>query len=309
MGEALKLQGIVEDMTSEQYHNHRGTYSSSQLKTLLEDAESFHAKYIARTIEKETNPVFDIGTYFHTAVLEPHKLQLECAVFDGIRRGKAWDQFQIDNKGKAIITKSEHEQALGLVKAVNGSPIALGRLERGNPEISAFIDVRVCEGEIYSPDMQILGKWGWESSKGKKLNPDKLTIIPLKVRADLLGDDFILDLKSTTGNAKSEWTMRNAVSKYSYDLSAALYLDLFTIATGKVKSEFIWTFASKDHYNSRSYIASSENIQVGRAKWKKAVLTLAGCIQDNWVFQDYMGILNPNMYELEWTKPKGSELL
>ena len=309
MGESKKLQGLVEDMSSEEYHKYPGTYSSSQLKSMLEDPELFHRKYIAKTEEKSTGAHFDVGTYFHTSILEPQKLKTECAVFTGIRRGKEWESFKETNCGKAIITESELKQAEGLVEAVKNSPVAMGRLGRGKPEVSAFVDVTVSCGDIFAPNGDVLGKNGWEPAKGRKVSKKKSTVIPLKTRADLLAEDFILDLKSTTGNSKNEYAMRGSVSKYSYDLSAALYLDIFTLATEKVISEFIWTFASKDCFNSRSYVASNENIQIGRAKWKKAVLSLSEYIENGWVFEDYLAILNPNMWELEFIKVRGEDLL
>jgi hypothetical protein len=299
--------GLIYDMSSQEYHSKAGTYSSSQLKYLLEDPEIFYKKYVTKEIEREENPVFDVGTYFHTSILEPEKIKTECTVFEGIRRGKEWEKFKEDNKGKAIITKTELEQATNLTAAVKNSPIAMGRLERGSPEVSAFEELFISRGEIFSTCGMLLGRYGWEDTK---LKPGKDQIpLTLKVRADLLAETFILDLKSTTGNTKNEFNMRASISKYQYDLSAALYLDIFTLATGKVISEFIWTFASKDVGNSKSYMATDENIQVGRAKYKKALLKLADCIAEDWKFEDTLGTLAPNIWELEYIKPKGADLL
>jgi hypothetical protein len=298
---------LVENLSSEEYHKKENTYSSSQLKDLLDDPDLFYKKYISKVIEREETPAFDIGTYFHTAILEPHKLKLECAVFGGIRRGKEWEQFKEENKGKAIITKSEFETATKLIESVRNSPMAMGRIGRGNPEVSTFLDILVTGTDIYCPSAEsILGKFGWQQVSKM---PTKGTKITLKARADLFSEDFILDLKSTTGNAKSEYSMRSKISSYNYDLSASLYLDLFTASTGKTVSEFVWVFASKDYFNSKTYIASEDNILVGRAKWKKAVLNLAEGIQEDWKFQDTIGILRPQPHELEWIKEQGKDLL
>lgn len=297
---------ITEELSSVDYHGGEG-YSSSQLKDLLEDPEYFYRKYIAKEIERQESPAFDVGTYFHTALLEPHKLNQECAVFQGIRRGKEWDEFKEKNKGKAIVTKSEWEQADTLIKAVQNSPVAMTRLSRGKPEVSAFVTLTVVGSDIYSKDRkEALGKYGFERVKSV---PTKGTDIILKVRADLFHEDFILDLKSTTGNCKSVYQMRTKISSYQYDLSAALYLDIFSLATGKKIDDFIWTFASKDYFNSKSYVATPEMIQVGRAKYKKAILSLADGIENNWQFEDSLGMLSPQPYELEWIKPSDAELL
>ncbi len=305
-----QLRGLVYDMSSEDYHNYKGVYSSSQLKDLLEDEEVFYRKYITKTQEKEHSSAFDVGTFFHTAILEPHKLKDECAVYEGIRRGKEWDAFQLKHAGKAIITKSEEAQAQGIITAVKNSPIAMNRIARGQAEVSAFVTIHVWQGEIFTEDWsQSLGKYGWEKAIVKTVPKKGFVTISLKVRADLLAEDFVLDLKSTTGNAKSERAMMRKVSDYVYDLSAALYLDLFTIATGKVISEFVWTFASKDLMNCKSYTASAKNIAIGRAKWKKAILKLAECLETDWQFEDSMGVLEPSPFEEAILQTNGADLL
>lgn len=304
--QSLVMRGLIYDMPSQDYHAVKGTFSSSQLKDLLDDEETFHKKYIAKTEAKEHIPAFDVGTYFHTALLEPDKLQSECAVFVGIRRGAAWEKFQKDNAGKAIITKAEHEQAKGIIKAVQDSPIAMARLARSTSEVSVFINIRVSQGEIFAPDHGVrLAEDGWVKSPVPKSGVD----LVLKARADKLGSNFILDLKSTTGNAKSHMTMKKKVSDLNYDLSAALYLDLFTLGSGELKDEFIWTFASKDRFNSKSYCASQKNILIGRAKWSKAIRTLAFCIKDEWQFDDSLGVLEPTPWDMEYLQPSAEQLL
>lgn len=293
---------IFYDMPQDDYHAVNGTFSSSQLKDLLDDPEIFHRKYIAKTEERQVFPAFDIGHYFHTAILEPDKLKDDCAVFEGIRRGNAWEEFKTKHSNKAIITKAELVQAEGLISAVKKSQIAMNYIKRGKPEASAFVRLLVTSaGDIYAPDYEkVLGNTYWKTEK-KKAPKDSVEIV-IKVRADLLADDYILDLKSTSGNAKSPWLMSKKVSEYHYDLSAALYLDIFSLVTDRLKTEFYWTFASKDCFNSKTYLATVDNISVGRAKWRKAILTLAENIKSNWQFEDTLGMLAPQAFELSILK-------
>lgn len=295
---------IIENMPSSEYHAKGNTFSSSQLKTMLEDPEIFYRKYISKEIAKEESPAFDIGTYFHTAILEPEILEKECAVFTGIRRGAKWEQFQIENKGKAIVTDKEYEQCLSLINAVKSSEVAMSYLSKGKAEVSAFITLLVSSGNVFSEDF-VLTPNGWERAKMPKTGIE----LTIKCRADFLGDSYILDLKSTTGNAKNDFAMRQKVSAYSYDLSASLYLDIFSVALKKPMRTFLWTFASKDMGNSRTYVASQQNVLIGRAKWKKAVLLLAQYISNDWQFKDELGILEPNFYETEWIKTKEEDVL
>jgi hypothetical protein len=288
---------LIYDLPNEEYHGGEGTFSSSQLKTILEDPELFYKKYISREIAREEMAAFDIGTYFHTAVLEPELMEKECAVFEGIRRGKAWESFKEDNKGKTIITKSEYAQAKTIIDAVHSSEIAMGYLGQSESEVSAYVTLTVYAGNVYC-EGKVLGVDGWDETEFTP--PPTATQITIKCRADALGEDFILDLKSTTGNAKNEHSLRNKVSNYSYDLSAAMYLDVFSIACERPISSFFWTFASKDVGNCKTYLASQDNIRVGRQKWKKAVTLISHFIECGWEFKDTLGILGPNFYEKEW---------
>jgi hypothetical protein len=268
----FKLHALIHDMASSEYHSTPNTFSSSQFKDALDDEELFYKKHVEKSIEKEEVGAFDVGNYFHTGVLEPQKLKMDCIAYTGkIRRGEHWEAFKKKHAGKCIVTPKQLEQAEMLMKCVQDSPVAMGFIKRGKPEVSAFLEVLVAGGEVYAPTQKlILDRDGWKpvNLQTKLWNELKKigVMMTVKVRADSLGEDFVLDLKSTTGNAKSERQMREKISYYNYDLSAALYLDIFSAVSGKPYRKFIWTFASKDYYNSRSYLASPNNILIGRAK-------------------------------------------
>jgi hypothetical protein len=301
----IKTNTLIYNLSNLDYHGAENTFSSSQLKTMLEDPEIFYKKYITKEIERENLAAFDVGTYFHTAILEPEKLGLECAVFEGgIRRGAAWEEFKANCAGRAIITKSEKETADKLIKAIKDSPISMKYLESSKPEVSAFVDLHVFEDEIYTiknGTNYLLTSVGWVPSLETDL--EFSVTIRMKVRADALGIEsgVISDLKSTTGNTKNAYEMQSKVTSYQYDLSAALYLDIFNLC---VENEdfhsFIWLFASKDLGNARAYRATDKNIMVGRAKWKKAVVDLAYYLSNDWTFTDSLGEIGPSVYSLEW---------
>jgi hypothetical protein len=299
---------LIFDMSNLEYHGASNTYSSSQLKTMIEDPEVFYKKYVTKEIGRESLPAFDVGTYFHTAVLEPEKLEEECAVFGGgIRRGKEWDDFKANAGSRAIITKSEKETADKLIAAIKGSPVCMSFLDSSKPEVSAFIEIYVLGEDVYSikdETVHVLVSVGWVPALD--IEPDSLaefgTKIILKTRADALGmgTGIISDLKSTTGNCKNAHEMQGKVNSYQYDLSAALYLDVFSMASNEDYHTFVWLFASKDMGNARAYRATDKNIMVGRAKWKKAILDLAFYLNNNWTFTDSLGEIGPSVYSLEW---------
>lgn len=308
----IEKSQIIRGMSNKDYHGHKGTYSSSQLKSLLEDPEIFKKKYITGEIAKESNGAFDVGSYYHTAILEPHLLDKEFAIWEGRRAGKEYEAFV--NKAslteKTVLSDSQKEQAEILIKATKSSPIAMGRIKRGEAEVSAFSLIRIVGSDIYHPETKtVLGKYGW--SKADSV-PKKGIDLTVKVRADLLGDGFILDLKSTSGNTKDARAIKYKVADLSYDLSAAFYLDVFnSVHGGPYYTEFIWTFASKDKEiaNCKNWKASEKMILVGRQKYIKALLALAEGLKTNWEVEDSMGILDPNSSDLDYITEKDEDLI
>lgn len=291
-------------MPSDVYHGEGNSFSSSQLKTMLQDPELFYRKYITKEFPKEENQAFDVGTYFHTAILESEKLAEECIVFPGdFRRGKAWEDFKELHKGKAILTKSNVAQADALIKAVNESEIAKKILEGGSVEVSAFLDIFVFDKQIYTffPDESLykLSANGWQKVEGESGSVIEFsTKLRLKVRADSINLEagYISDLKSTTGNCKDAHAIKEKVASYEYDLSASLYLDIFTATTGKLFKDFYWIFASKDIGNSKTWVASEKQKIAGRYKWKRAAVMLAEYIDSNWTFKEEIGVCEPTFY-------------
>ncbi len=297
---------LIRDMSSANYHNVSGTWSSSQLKDLIDDEEVFIRKYIRKEIPKLESEAFDTGTYFHTGCLEPHKVSKEVAVFYGKTRfGKAWEDFKIKNKGKTIITSKQKEIGDGMITAVKNSPVSQEYLQ-GEPELSLFVELLVANREIYAPAFgKKLSAEGWVSEKKIPKNGFKVII---KVRADCLSDTFISDLKSTSGKATQSSSVRGSISKYKYDLSAALYLDMFNLVRESVTA-FIWIFASKENPCAASWIATSNQILVGRAKWSWAIKKLSDLSAANWQLPDYLREAEPLSHEMEWLRSRDIDLL
>jgi len=281
----IRSPGIYGDLSNEEYHKVLGPeeayYSSSQLKDMLDDPEVFYKKYIAMEAkERKEIPAFAIGTTFHTAILEPEKMEKECTVWEGgARRGKAWDAFKQEHKGKAIITMKEQDQVKNLVDATKASPVAMDLLREGIAEQSLFVEM--------------MG-------------------VRVKVRFDWKNDDleYILDLKSTTGSVKNEFAIRNKVSSFQYEMSAALYMDAMNewFRQNKIRKKikrFYWTFASKDLGTCKTWMASPKSIEVGRAKYQKALRLIKQYTENGWKFEDEIGMARPNPWEVtDWLDEK-----
>lgn len=297
---------LIRDMSNEAYHGSAGTYSSTQFKDLIDDEEVFIKKYIKKEVEKFSSEAMDTGTYLHTGILEPHKLSKEIAIYPGkTRAGKEWTAFKAKHAGKMIINSKQQGLGDGMIKAVKASPTSMEYL-KGDPEVSLFVELMVYGGKIYAPYYQkVLTPEGW--MKAGKI-PIRGFTVTVKTRADCLGDTFLSDLKSTSGRANKKESIRQSISKYKYDLSAALYLDMFSLERPEV-SAFIWIFASKENPIAKAWVATESNIKVGRAKWSWALKRLADMSAANWEYVDYLGEAEPLPHETEWLNERTTDLL
>lgn len=312
----LVAEGICYNLPSEQYHSGAEGYSSSQVKEANGDIEIFYDKYIAKTVEREEKAVFDTGTAFHTAVLEPDQYSKEVICYKGTRRGTAWEAFKKHNPKKIIISPSQQDQVDRLVAGVNESPIAIHKLSPCKVEVSAFVKIYVSGSDVYHiASSSILGKYGWEKIKKGQKVPAVGISIWIKARADGVTirykKNYCIDLKSMSGNVKSKHDIKSKVSDLNYDLSAAFYLDIFSAVTREPYFDFFWIFASKDLGKSKTYVASTDNILIGRAKWKKGILAIAHGLKTEWAFDDFVEVLEPNLFEYENIREKdnGADLL
>ncbi len=307
MKPTFNLHKLILDLSSDEYHSTPGTFSSTQLKDLLGNLGQFVKKHINKEVPREENDAFDIGTYFHTKILEPHKIKEECVVYPGkIRRGKDWEEFKKKNKGKAIVTEQQKVQAEGLVEAIKKCPTAVKYL-KGKPEVSLFTEINIVNGQIYAPHYgKALTPQGWVDGPKKRIEGAHKVII--KVRADTLGNVFVSDLKSTTGDAESEDSMADKVEYYNYDLSAALYLDMFALLNPMLR-EFWWLFSSKDMMNARAHKADEKMILIGRAKYMFALRRMAEAAANGWKVYDSPGLIRPSARQMRWLEEREVDLL
>lgn len=310
----LKLHTPIYDLSSKAYHGVKGTYSSSQLKDLLDDPDLFRKKYIEKSIPRKESDAFDLGTFVHSGVLEPHNLEKDCAVFPGkIRSGAKWETFKQANKDKAIILSSQWDLCKDLTAKVRSSDTAMGYINEGKAEVSMFVKVLIVWDHdyincgVFAPKGKlILTPVGFipydhtSRSQFQTFESATANAVPiiLKVRADMLGSDFVYDLKTTKDNACSKKEMESAISNYEYDLSAALYVDMFSVGTGSLYDKFIWTFVSKTFRNCKTWEATTTQLAVGRAKYHRALISLAKGIKTNWVEDDELGELDPQSHQL-----------
>jgi len=182
-------------MTKEQYYKLRddkhyyGEYgqqflSNSNISTLMTNPLALHEP-------KPSSPAFLVGGYFHTAILEPHKLKSFKIVEASNRNTKAYKEV---SDGEMCLLKSEADHVDLMTDVMLDNDVCRGLIQGGNVEYE-------------TPGVTELfgNKW-----KGK---------------ADIINHDekLIIDLKTTADIEKFRWS----ASKYNYDSQAYIYSKLF----------------------------------------------------------------------------------
>lgn len=294
----MKLEGLVRNLPDTEYHKvlppEEAHYSSSQFKDALEDVEYFHKKYITKTIVEENSSTtqgnFDVGSAYHCRILEPEKFDSTFAIYDGVKRGKVYDQFVIDNEGKTILSEKQLEIVNFLEKANRGNKVAQRLLAKGEPEVSLF-------HVLHGLRIKVRADWAM-------FEP-----IVCEKTGEVTQGTFIMDLKSTTGNPKSKKDIQKKISSLNYDLSAALYMDVFNDYLAKnnlpLIEEWKFCFDSKDTGTSKVWTASKKMLEVGRRKYMEALKNIKDNMENGWCFEDEDSSIDPISYdEQEWLKDK-----
>lgn len=213
----MKLNIGINNVTNAEYHADREYLSSSKLKLLLQDTEKFHKEVVLGNKEAEVDkPVFAEGSYVHSLILEPEKIQDEYVFFEGWRKaGKDWETFLKAQEGKnpkrILSTPQKH-------RCENWAESIRKRLNTVKFLIKGVAEHTIC---------QIIND------------------VKLKIRCDRINieEGWIADIK-TTGNPADLEMFKFTVKDYYYQLSAALYCLVAEQFYGK-KFDFYFIVVSK----------------------------------------------------------------
>ena len=184
------MEAVIEQLRDdENYYGELGRQflSNSDIITLLNDPKNFRE-------EKEFTKPMLLGRYFHTAILEPHKLDSEeFKVIDvASRNTKLYKEgLELYDRKLMMLTKEKAQIDKAISTMVSNIEFHDAIYEEGN--------------EFEVPAVQEVMGMMW---KGK---------------ADIITNDMIIDLK-TTSNIKD---FKYSARKYNYDSQAYLYQQFF----------------------------------------------------------------------------------
>ena len=244
----MEYEGIYKTLSNEKYHAEQKHLSSSNLKMLLKDSKKFYKEKILGDKEPIKGNNLDEGNYAHTLILEPHMIEEDYEFFSGNRKaGKEWKAFEEKHKdsGKILLSAAQKLKVENWVEKYKGRPEAVDLVEGSEKEFSLF--------------SEMLG-------------------VPLKVRADIINIEkgYIADVKTTAYDPDVD-TFKFTLEQFGYDLSAALYVDLYSRKYEK-DFDFYFIVLGKRTMTCEVYKASDLTLGKGRKKVMNAIKVYKACM-------------------------------
>jgi len=172
----------------------RNALSSSSVKYLLDSPKSY-----ARSLNfKSDNQAFKAGRLIHLAALEPDKVDnlIHIVEVQSTRTKKYEAKVQEVGGSEFVYTRKEYDQAMYTVDALLQNDLWQRMTRTAKFEIPAI-------GMLHG--------------------------YPFRAKADILGDGFIGDLKTTSDIKAFPYSAK----KYSYDVQLYIYCELFGVTYDK----------------------------------------------------------------------------
>jgi hypothetical protein len=213
-------------MDDDFYYNYLGqnALSSSSVKKLLDSPLSYKQSISQR---QSSTTALDFGWLFHASILEPDVYAKQYFV-DARRNSNKYKDAKAEH-GR-VFTETERKNVERLATAFYNNSRATDMLAHTQKEVPAI-------GEL----------WG----------------IPFRAKADVLGDGYIVDLKTTTDVRN----FRSSFWKWGYHCQAFIYCELF-----KIDPENFWFIAvDKENGSLGFYNVSQSSYEKGRDDVYKAV--------------------------------------
>jgi len=222
-----KEEILAEMYNDEFYYGHLGKHalSSSSLKMILKSPKTY------RNVTKYGDPNSDSpalaqGKLVHWMILEPHKVDELHFVDASTKNTKIYKEAKAEY-GEVFLSK-EKSAAERIADAVLRNEAALKLINKSEFEVPA---IEMIEG------------------------------LPFRAKADILRDDTIIDLKTSSDLSSFKWSC----DKYSYDLQAYMYKRMFNA------KDFKFLVVDKGSTDIGIFETSDDFIKRGEEKFFQAV--------------------------------------
>ena len=224
-------QELLDNMYNDDfYYGYMGknALSSSSAKTILGSPKTYY--YTNKYGGSSASQALRDGKLFHTMILEPNKLDKMIFCDTTTKTTNKWKEAVMlgTEEGKEVYTTKERSDAERLTDA----------LLRNTEVVSYFKN-----SSFEVPEVSMIDN------------------IPFRAKADILGDTFILDLKTTSGINE----FRYSANKDGYDLQAYLYKEMFGV------DEFVFIAIDKGSLDIGIFECSNDFYNSGKEKLEQAI--------------------------------------
>lgn len=207
-------RAAIKNVPAEYYHSHTGLISKHMLDTFNANPERYKYEIENPEATRDDSPALRFGEAFHTLVLEPKKFKenyVEIPDTIKVRRGKAYEEFALENAGKTLLLPDEMKRLKDMFKALRSNETARGLLY-GKEGVNELTMLFHCEEA---------------NNRACKARADRV----------LIDDRTIIDLKTTANASPKDFVWQ--VARFRYDVQAAFYID----AAEKALTLDGWRFA------------------------------------------------------------------
>ncbi|MBY0384681.1 PD-(D/E)XK nuclease-like domain-containing protein [bacterium] len=232
----LKLSfGENPKCSNKDYHEDVEWLNSSRLKYLYHGWDNYKENYRSKSkdLSKSSRNNLDFGTLLHILLLEPDNTLNDFAIYEGkVRFGKRYEEFKGNNSDKIIVTADVFQRASKIIDQFKETKSHSQLFKQGKPEVTICA---VIEG------VKVKARCDWlDISRGR-----------------------IVDLKSSRWDREKVLQFYDEdIAKWSYHLSAALYIQIAEIIY-KRPFEFVILGLSKKKLGEPFTVIYSKRLSVG----------------------------------------------
>lgn len=286
---ALSVNGQVVHDRMDKYLADPGE-SSSLLKKAMESPRAYYLDRTRALLEKEGRH-FTFGTFAHSAILEPSLFAKVHVMPDADRTTKEGCMSLLHYYGD-LIAQTVPVDAITrpiadlrkMIKAMEATAAEEGH-EFVKQSDRQIIDVLF--GEFNSYGGGILPRlMQYAQTETSMYGDDPATGLRVKIRPDglLLEENFGLNavLSVKTTSAKNLRAFMADCAKYRYELAEGMYLDVASEITGRAfTATLMLVVQSVEPYQIALLCWDAEDLAIGKAKYRKAIDTVAKCRAEN----------------------------
>ena len=256
----MNYSGCYTELSNENYHAIKSHLSRSAIMDYDKSPYTYWAKHLNpnRPI-KDATPQMELGTAFHTLILEPLRFNEEYVM-----------------KPTPVLLKDVGREAYDAYKGV------CDYIEKSGQRVLSFDDwhnLMAMKAKLESNDqaMQLIrdcrieNSFFWEDEHSGML---------LKARPDILHDNMIVDLKTCSDASPRAYQME--MVKYGYHVQGAMIRDGVDVCEGRrINNVINICVETKYPHNMAIYIIDEFAIDEGQVKYKNILLDIKNAIQEN----------------------------